>query len=107
MACLIFWFANLSSATNMSALLLPDAGGDLISRYCSPRFCQTRSCIGRMPIAFDLVELPSWAYFTETEGIEIGSLMRYAPSCGCSTNRARSVRSICQQVMYLIPKATQ
>ena len=30
--------ASLSSAMNISARLLPEAGGDLISRYCSPRF---------------------------------------------------------------------
>jgi hypothetical protein len=38
MACLMPWFLSLSSATNISARLLPDAGGDLMSRYCSPRF---------------------------------------------------------------------
>ena len=38
MACLSFWFASLSSAMNISARLLPEAGGDLMSRYCSPRF---------------------------------------------------------------------
>jgi hypothetical protein len=32
------WFFNLSKAININALLLPDAGGDLISKYCSPRF---------------------------------------------------------------------
>ena len=36
-ACLRPWFCSLSSAMNMSARLLPDAGGDLIRRYCSPR----------------------------------------------------------------------
>ena len=30
--------ASLSSAINISARLFPEAGGDLISRYCSPRF---------------------------------------------------------------------
>ena len=57
-ACLSLWFASLSSAMYISARLLPEAGGDLMSRYCSPRFCQTRSCIGRMPSAFARVELP-------------------------------------------------
>ena len=32
-----FWFRSLSSAMNISARLVPEAGGDLISRYCSPR----------------------------------------------------------------------
>ncbi len=32
------WFWSLSSAMNISARLFPDAGGDLINRYCSPRF---------------------------------------------------------------------
>ena len=31
------WLASLSRAMNIRARLLPDAGGDLISRYCSPR----------------------------------------------------------------------
>jgi hypothetical protein len=38
MACFKPWFLSLSSAMNISARLLPDAGGDLMSRYCSPRF---------------------------------------------------------------------
>ena len=38
MACLRPWLANLSKAMNIRARLFPDAGGDLISRYCSPRF---------------------------------------------------------------------
>ena len=37
-ACFTPWFASLSSAMNISARDLPDAGGDLISRYCSPRW---------------------------------------------------------------------
>lgn len=37
-ACFKPWLWSLSSAMNMSARLLPDAGGDLMSRYCSPRF---------------------------------------------------------------------
>jgi hypothetical protein len=37
-ACLSPWLCSLSSAMNISARLLPEAGGDLISRYCSPRF---------------------------------------------------------------------
>ena len=78
-ACFSFWLMSLSSATNISARLLPDAGGLLISRYCSPRRSQTRSCIARMPMWFDLVELPSWAYLTETDGMEIGSATLYAP----------------------------
>lgn len=65
-----------SSAINTSARLLPEAGGDLMSRHCSPRFCQTRSCMGRMPNELERVELPSWAYLTETEGMEIGLIMR-------------------------------
>ncbi|MNY64453.1 hypothetical protein D3C86_2015720 [compost metagenome] len=38
MACFKPWLLSLSSATNISARLFPDAGGDLMSRYCSPRF---------------------------------------------------------------------
>src|SRR5690606_29714435 len=57
-ACLMFWLWSLSRAINISARLLPEAGGDLISRYCSPRRSKARSCIGRMPSSLDLVELP-------------------------------------------------
>src|SRR5690606_41196012 len=38
MACFKPWLCSLSSAINIRARLLPDAGGDLMSRYCSPRF---------------------------------------------------------------------
>jgi hypothetical protein len=68
--CLSFWFASLSSAMNISARLFLETGGDLMSKYCSPRFCQARSCMGRMPRALPRVELPSWAYLPETEGID-------------------------------------
>src|SRR5690606_30879254 len=61
MACLSPWFLSLSNAMNMRARLLPEAGGDLISRYCSPRRSKTRSCIGRMPSSLDLVDRPFWA----------------------------------------------
>ena len=36
-ACLSPCLCSLSSAMNISARLLPEAGGDLRSRYCSPR----------------------------------------------------------------------
>ena len=52
------WFASLSSAMNMSARLFPEAGGDLIRRYCSPRFPQARSCIGRIPSSLDRMVRP-------------------------------------------------
>ena len=48
-AFLIFWFWSLSKAININALLFPEAGGDLISKYCSPLFAYARSCIGRIP----------------------------------------------------------
>src|SRR5690606_36444801 len=58
MACFSPCLASLSSAMNIRARLLPEAGGDLISRYCSPRLSKARSCIGRMPSSLALVELP-------------------------------------------------
>jgi len=36
-ACLRPWFSILSSAMNINARDLPEAGGDLISKNCSPR----------------------------------------------------------------------
>jgi len=35
-ACFSFWLCSSSRATIISARLFPEAGGDLISRYCSP-----------------------------------------------------------------------
>ncbi|WP_265286481.1 hypothetical protein [Verminephrobacter eiseniae] len=37
MACRKPWLLSLSSAMNINARDLPEAGGDLISKYCSPR----------------------------------------------------------------------
>ena len=56
-----FLVSSLSSAMNISARLFPEAGGDLMSRYCSPRFC-IRALLHR-PHAQRVgrVELPSWA----------------------------------------------
>ncbi len=51
MACLTPWLLSLSNAINISARDLPDAGGDLINKYCSPRLAKARSWMVRMPSA--------------------------------------------------------
>lgn len=71
MACLIPWFSSLSSAMNIRARLLPEAGGDLMRRYCSPRFSYALSCIGRIPRALALVDAPLREYVTETDGTDL------------------------------------
>ena len=53
---------------NISARLLPEAGGDLISRYCSPRFAHARACIGRMPNSLAWLDAPVRAVAMETAG---------------------------------------
>ena len=60
-ACLQPWFCSLSSAMNISARLLPEAGGDLMSRYCSPRFCVGALLHRAHAERVARVELPSWA----------------------------------------------
>jgi hypothetical protein len=81
-ACRSPSFASLSRVTNISARLLTDAGGDLMSRYYSPRFLQTRSCIGRMPRALARLDWLVPAYRTETDGI-VGWLLMAGvrPAC--------------------------
>ena len=55
------WLYSLSRATNMSARLLPEAGGALISRCCALRCSYTLCCISRMPSWFVFTLLPDWA----------------------------------------------
>jgi hypothetical protein len=43
-----------------------------------------------MPRMFAFVELPSWAYLTETEGIEIGSFIALGRNYGFEINVGRS-----------------
>lgn len=82
------WLCSLSSAMNIRARDLPDAGGDLISRYRSPRRSKARSCMARMPISLALVEAPVRPVRSETEGM-IGvvvmrpSLARMSASAHC------------------------
>ena len=54
---------------NINARLLPDAGGDLMSRYCSPRFSYARSCITRMPSSLALTDAPEFEVRSATVGI--------------------------------------
>src|SRR5699024_9479823 len=68
-ACFTPCRCTLSNATNISARLFPDAGGDLISRYCSPRFSYARSCMGRMPNALFFAECPVCAYCVDMVGM--------------------------------------
>ena len=68
MACFKPWLCSLSSAINISARDLPEAGGDLINRYCSPRLAYARSCIARMPSALALLDAPVRAVVIDTEG---------------------------------------
>ena len=78
-ARLTFWLCSLSSATNISARLLPDAGGDFNNKYCSPRNCQTWLCTARIPIPLGVIDLPLPAEMTLTPGIVLGldSFIRY------------------------------
>ena len=48
-AFLSCWLWSLSRAMNIRARLFPEAGGDLMMRYCSPRFWKALSCMGRIP----------------------------------------------------------
>lgn len=56
---------------SINARLLPDAGGDLISRFCSPRLEYARSCIGRMPSSLALLDAPVRAVRKETAGMGV------------------------------------
>jgi hypothetical protein len=67
-ACRTLWLCNLSSAMNISARDLPDAGGDLINKYCSPRRVHARACISRMPSSSARDDAPVRAVVIETEG---------------------------------------
>src|SRR5690606_20492556 len=87
-----FWLCSLSSAMNISARDLPDAGGDLIRRYCSPRIAYARSCMVRMPSSLDLVDAPVWAVRRETDGIVFTDMpsnpVRLKEFC-CPSRKAR------------------
>ena len=69
MACFKFWLCSLSKAINIKARDLPEAGGDLINKYCSPRRAYARACMVRMPSSLAWLEAPVQAVLIETEGM--------------------------------------
>ena len=56
------WCANLSSAMNIKARLLPDAGGALISRNRLSRAAYAFACISRIPSSLVADERPVCSY---------------------------------------------
>ncbi|MNL56354.1 hypothetical protein D3C87_1798430 [compost metagenome] len=61
MALVSPWLISLSSAINMSARDLPEAGGAFNKRYWEFLASKARSCISRMPNWLVLVLFPVWA----------------------------------------------
>ena len=63
------------------ARLLPAAGGDVMSKSCSPRLSSARSCMGHTPSSLALVELPFRPVESKAEGRN--RLIRNLVNAGC------------------------
>ena len=71
------WFANLSSAINIKARLLPDAGGALMSKKRLLRCSYARACISRIPNGFTAVAVPVCWYLISTMLFSVFSMSEY------------------------------
>ena len=58
MTFLMPWFSSFSSAINIKARDLPDAGGALISKYCAEFALNAICCISRIPWSLVFLLVP-------------------------------------------------